>query len=38
MWGWRAEFGWADVVLWAVLVVIVLAILVAAWWPTRRMR
>jgi hypothetical protein len=36
MWEWRTSFGWADVAFWALLVIVILAILVGAWWPTRR--
>lgn len=35
MWEWRTPFGWADVALWALLVVIVLGLAVAVWWSTR---
>jgi len=35
MWELGRAFGWADIVFWAVLVIVVLLILVAMWWPTR---
>jgi hypothetical protein len=33
--GWRTLFGWADLALWALLVVIVIALAVAWWWSAR---
>jgi len=36
MWERRTGLGWADVALWLLLVVIVVGLFVAAWWPTRR--
>ena len=35
MWGGRTRVGWSDVGLWVLLVVIVIGVGVAAWWPTR---
>jgi hypothetical protein len=34
-WDWRPRFGWADLALWALLVVIVIALAVAGWWSAR---
>jgi hypothetical protein len=33
--GWRTLFDWADIALWALLVVIVIALAVAGWWSAR---
>jgi hypothetical protein len=33
--GWRSRFGWGDLALWALLVVIVIALAVAGWWSAR---
>ncbi len=35
MQGCGGHFGWGDLALWLLLAVIVLALVVAAWWPTR---
>ncbi len=32
---WRTRFGWADIALWALLVVIVIWLAVAGWWLNR---
>jgi len=32
---WRTRFGWADIALWALLVVIVIALAVTGWWSAR---
>jgi hypothetical protein len=32
---WRPRFAWADIALWALLVVIVIALAVAGWWSAR---
>jgi hypothetical protein len=32
---WRPRFGWGDLALWALLVVIVIALAVAGWWSAR---
>jgi hypothetical protein len=34
-WSTSTRFGWADLALWALLVVIVIALAVAGWWSTR---
>jgi hypothetical protein len=32
---WRPRSGWGDLALWALLVVIVIALAVAGWWSAR---
>jgi hypothetical protein len=34
-WSTSTRFGWADLALWVLLVVIVLALAVAGWWSAR---
>jgi hypothetical protein len=36
MWGWAFRGDWGDLALWLLLAGIVLGLVVAAWWPTRR--
>ncbi|HKX03418.1 MAG TPA: LPXTG cell wall anchor domain-containing protein [Methylomirabilota bacterium] len=33
---WWQRVGWGDVALWLLLAGLVIGLLVAAWWPTRR--
>ena len=36
MWGWRRRVGLGNVALGVLLLVIVVGLVLAAWWPTRR--
>ncbi len=36
MWSWRVSSDWGDLAVWALLAVIILAVVLGAWWPTRR--